>query len=79
MLKDVDIDNIQVLLVKNFLKFLNFFIGYTEDDDYKIVIENDELLEKYNDIWNKFSNSIEKQLDCQAVYNKNCLKTKISS
>ena len=67
------------LLVKNFFKFFNFFIGYTEDDDYKIVIEDDELLEKYNDIWNKFSNSIEKQLDCQAVYNKNCLKTKISS
>ena len=32
-----------------------------------------------NDIWNKVSNSITKELDCESIYNKRFLKTKIKS
>ena len=36
----------------------------------------DELLEKYNKIWDKLSNSIKKGFDSEPVYNKKYLKTK---
>ena len=39
-------------------KWINFFI------------KDDNLLKRYNDIWNKASNSIRKELDCKPVYNK---------
>ena len=42
-------------------------------------IEVDELLETYNDICNEVSNSIEKKLDCEFIYNKKILKTKTRS
>ena len=41
--------------------------------------EDDKLLEKYNRIWNKFSNSIKRELACEPIYNKKFLKTKIRS
>ena len=40
-------------------------------------IQDDELLEKYNGVWNKVSNSIKE--DCESVFNKKFLKTKIRS
>ena len=40
-------------------------------------IQDDELLEKYNGVWNKVSNSIKE--DCESVFNKKILKTKIRS
>ena len=43
------------------------------------LIKDDDLLETYNDNWNKISNSIKKELDCEPIYNKNFLKTKIKS
>ena len=43
------------------------------------LIEDDELLEKYNTIWDKFSANIKKELDSEPVYNKRYLKTKIKS
>ena len=33
------------------------------------LIEDDELLKKYNGIWNKVSNSIKKELDNEPIYN----------
>ena len=39
--------------------------------------QDDELLEKYNGVWNKVSNSIKE--DCESVFNKKFLKTKIRS
>ena len=42
-------------------------------------IENYDLLEKYNTIWDKVSADIKKELDCELVYNKHFLKTKIKS
>ena len=36
-----------------------------------LYIEDDDLLEKWNSIWNKVSTDIEKEIDCKPVYNKN--------
>ena len=43
------------------------------------LIEDDNLLEKYNTIWDKFRADIKKEFDSEPVYNKNYLKTKIKS
>ena len=43
------------------------------------LIEDDELLEKYNTIWEKVSVNIKKEFDNEPVYNKELLKTKIKS
>ena len=43
------------------------------------VIENDDLLEKYNAIWVKVSADIKKEFDSEPVYNKDFLKIKIKS
>ena len=43
------------------------------------VIEDDELLEKYNTIWEKVNTGIKKKDDREPVYNKFFLKTKIKS
>ena len=42
------------------------------------LVEDDDLLEKYNSIWDKASADI-KKFDSKHVYDKNCLKTKIKS
>ena len=39
------------------------------------VIENDDLLEKYNTIWDKVSADIKKEFDNEPVYNNKLLKT----
>ena len=39
--------------------------------------KNDELLEKYNNIWDKVSADIKKEFDSEPVFNKKFLKTKI--
>ena len=43
------------------------------------LIEDDDLLEKYNTIWDKVSADIKKEFDSRPVYNKEFLKTKIKS
>ena len=44
------------------------------------LIEDDELLKKYNDIWNKINNSIRKEFDNEPIYNeKKIIKTKLKS
>ena len=43
------------------------------------LIEDDELLERYNDIWNNVRNSIKNELDCEPIYNRKFLKNKIRS
>ena len=42
-------------------------------------IEDDDLLKKYNAIWNKASADIAKEFDSKPVYNKEFLKAKIKS
>ena len=41
--------------------------------------ENDDLLEKYNTIWDRVNVDIKKEFDSKPVYNKNFSKTKIKS
>ena len=43
------------------------------------LIEDDNLLEKYNTIQDKVRANIEKEFDSEPVYNKIFLKTKIKS
>ena len=43
------------------------------------LIENDDLLEKYNTIWDKVDADIKKEFDSEPAYNKISLKTKIKS
>ena len=43
------------------------------------LIEDDDLLEKYNTIWNKVGAYINKEFDSDSVYNQNYLKTKMKS
>ena len=43
------------------------------------LIEDDELSEKYNTIWDKVSAGITKEFDSKAVYNKKKMKTKINT
>ena len=43
------------------------------------LIEDDDLLEKYNTIWDKVIVDIKKEFDSKPVYNKNFLKTKRKS
>ena len=40
------------------------------------LIEDDDLLEKYNTIWDKVNADIKKEFDNEPVYNKENLKTK---
>ena len=43
------------------------------------LIEDDDLLEKHNTIWDKVSADIKKEFDSEPVYNNFFLKTKIKS
>ena len=43
------------------------------------LIVDDDFLEKCNTIWDKLRDDIKKEFDCESVYNKEFLKTKIKS
>ena len=43
------------------------------------IFEDDELLEKYNTVWDKVSADTKKECDSEPVYNKKFLKTKTKS
>ena len=43
------------------------------------LIEDNDLLKKYNTIWDKVSGNITRQFDSESVYSKEFLKTKIKS
>ena len=43
------------------------------------LIKDDELLKKYNGIWEKVSKSIKKEFYSDTIYNEKYLKTKIKS
>ena len=46
---------------------------------YFLIEDDDDLLEKYNTIWNKVIAVIKNEFVSESVYNKNFLKTKINS
>ena len=43
------------------------------------LIEDNDLLEKYNTIWDRASADIKKEFDSEPVYHKKFLKTKIKA
>ena len=43
------------------------------------MIKDNELLEKYNEIWGKVPNNFKNEFDSEPVYNKKYLKSKIKS
>ena len=52
---------------------------FDETKYISFLIKGDELLEKYNEIWEKVKNSIKKEFDSQPAYNEKYLKAKIKS
>ena len=52
---------------RDLTKYMSFFI------------KDDELLERYNEIWEKIKNSIRKEFDSKPVHNEKYLNTKIKS
>ena len=50
-----------------------------ETNYMNFLIKDNEMIKKYNDNWNKFSNIITKELDSKNIYNKKILKTRVSS
>ena len=53
--------------------------SYDGQTKWMYFLIEDDLLEKYNTIFNKFSADIKKEFDNEPVYNKEYLKTKIKS
>ena len=52
---------------------------FDETKYISFLIKDDELLEKYNEIWEKVRNSLKKEFDNEPVYNEKYLKAKIKS
>ena len=63
--------------------FLPKITAYRKDFDetkyISFLIKDNELLEKWNEIWDKVSYATGKELDSNLVYNKKYLKAKIKS
>ena len=57
--------------------------GYTIDFDEtkytNFFTKNDELLEKYNEIWDKVNNTIKKGFDSEPAYDEKYFRTKTMS
>ena len=73
---DHEIKQLRIMLPKTSASVKIYDKG-TERIHFFVIDE--ELLGKCNGIWNRVSNSIKKELDCEPVYNKKFLKTKIMS
>ena len=52
---------------------------FDESKNMSFLIKDDELLEKYNDILEKFKNNLKNEFDSEPVYNEKYLNTKIKS
>ena len=51
--------------------------AFDENKYMSFLIKDDELLEKYNEIWKKLKNIIKKEFDSEPVYNEKYVKGKI--
>ena len=59
---------------------MSAYRGKFDETEYmSFLIKDDELLQKYNEIWEKVRNSTEKEFNSEPVYNEKYLKTKIKS
>ena len=61
------------------LKMSAYRRNFDETKYMPFLITNDELLEKYSQIWEKVRNSSKKEIDSEPVYNEKYLKAKIKS
>ena len=52
---------------------------FDETKYMRFLIKGDELLEKYNEIWEKLKNIIKKEFGGEPIYNEKYLKAKIKS
>ena len=52
---------------------------FDETKYISFLIKDEELFEKYNEIWEKVKNIIKKEFDSELVYNEKYLKAKIKS
>ena len=62
------------------IPFKNEFVKkrFDETKYMTFLIKDDELLKKYN-LWKKVENTIDKEFDCDPVYNEKFLRAKIKS
>ena len=58
---------------------MSAYTGEFDDTKYFLYIKDNELLEKYNEIWEKVKKSTKKEFDSEPVYNETCLKAKVNS
>ena len=69
--------------IKPLCIFLPKRSAYRKDFDetkyMSFLIKDEELLEKYNEIWEKVKNIIKKEFENEPVYNEKYLKAKIKS
>ena len=49
---------------------------FDKTEGFSFLIKDDELLEKYNEIWEKVKDSTEREFNSKPVYNKNIYKLK---
>ena len=59
-----------------FSKLSAYRTNFDETKYMSFLMKDDELLEKYNEIWEKLKNSIKRKVDCEPVYNEIYLKGK---
>ena len=64
------------LLCIYFSKLSAYRTNFDETKYMSFLMKDDELLEKYNEIWEKVKNSIKRKVDCEPVYNEIYLKGK---
>ena len=53
--------------------------GFDSTKYISFLIKGDELLKKYNDIWEKVRDSLKNKSDSEPAYNEKYLKAKINS
>ena len=52
---------------------------FDETKYMSLFIKDDDLLEKYNEIWEKVKNNMKNEFHSEPIYNKNHIKIKIKS
>ena len=76
MYNDYEVKSLHIIPPKT-SAYIKIYSGQTKCMYF--LIENDDLLEKYNTTWDKVSADIKKEFDGEPVYNKKFWKSKIKS
>ena len=60
---------------------MNAYVKYFDKNNkcINLVIKDEEILKKYNEIWNKIGSLLKKGIDSKPVYNDKCSNIKYSS